>query len=307
MERLIGAGRILLAAAVIGVGFAQLLTLALAMGRSPWVVAAGPRLSSPAPDRAREAREARERRLAGLQLLLERTALSINGRVSVAVRLPDGGTAGIDPERPVDAASLIKVPIMVALYEAWSSGALRRTRKDERRLRLMITRSRNIPANALIDALGMERINGCMAAHGCLTTRIYARILAPEGFGPNLTTAAEMARLMEQIQYRALLDPASDDEMRRLLLAQRWRERIPAWLPPGAVVGNKTGTMSNLLHDAAFVEAPNGVSYTIAVLIERRDRAACKSEAISALSREVYDYLVATAPPDARAVAARPR
>jgi beta-lactamase class A len=304
MERLIGAVRILLAAGIIGVAFAQLLTLALGTGRSPLVIAAGPGLTAPAPD---PARKARERRLAGLQQLLERAAAPINGRVSVAVRLPDGGTAGIEPDRPVDAASLIKIPIMVALYEAWASRALRRTPKDERRLRLMITRSRNIPANALIDALGMERINACMAAHGYLTTRVYSRILAPEGFGPNLTNAAEMARLMEQIQYRALLGPAADDEMRRLLLAQHWRERIPAWLPPDAVVGNKTGTMSNLLHDAAFVEAPNGVSYTIAVLIERQDRAACKSEAISVLSREVYDYLVTTAPPPTRAVGVRPR
>lgn len=240
--------------------------------------------------------DARAQRIAGLQALLEHEAAWINGQVAIHVRLEDGGEAGIHADEAVPAASTIKVPVMGALYDAWESGALPRTAADERRLRLMITRSRNIVTNELIDRLGMTRINSWLAANGYQETRVRARILQAEPEGPNTVSAAEMTRMFQQIARGELVSPNASLEMRHLLLEQRWRERIPAALPPEATVGNKTGTMLGLLHDVAFVEAPDGVRYTFAVLIERQTRADVHSEAIAELSRKVYDYLTSTAP-----------
>jgi beta-lactamase class A len=242
--------------------------------------------------------EARKQRMAGLQALLDEEAAKINGVAHVHVRLEDGSQAGVLADYPVDPASVIKVPVMVALYDAWESKVFKRTAADQRRLRRMITHSKNIPTNELIDKLGMERINAWLTRNGYVQTLVQARILDPSYTMTNVTTAEECTRLLDQILRGQVVSRPASDEMRRLLLAQRWRERVPALLPKEAVCGNKTGTMSNLLHDLAFVEAPNGVRYTIAVFIERADRAACKSEAIAALSRRVYDYLTATAPPD---------
>lgn len=246
--------------------------------------------------------------LSGLRALLDEEAARIEGVLHVDVRLADGREAGIRADEPVNAASLIKVPIMVALYDAWESGARRRTRADERRLRLMITRSKNIVTNQLIDELGMERINACLRRRGYAHLRLRSHILGPEPNGPNEVTAAEMTRLLGQIERRELISRKAGDEMRRLLLAQHWRERIPAGLPPGVVVGNKTGTLSGCLHDTAFVEAPDGLRYTLAALVERSGRAQCRSESLAELSRRVFEYLDRArreAAPEPRGAAAR--
>ena len=271
--------------------------------RGPLAAAAAP--SPPAgsaqpgaiPDRD-PAVAARQQMLAGLQTVLEQEAFYINGRVSVHVRLDDGGEAGIEPDRPVDGASIIKIPVMVALYDAWESGELKRTAEDEQRLRLMITRSKNIVTNELIERLGMARINRCLASNGYHCCSVRTRILKDDPAGPNLISAAEMTRMLRQIVHGELVSPRASAEMQKLLLEQHWRERIPAALPKEAVVGNKTGTMSNLLHDVAFVEAPTGLRYYLAVLVEREDRSRVKSDEIARLSRRVYDYLTAfPAPP----------
>lgn len=232
-----------------------------------------------------------QQRLAGLQAVLDEEAGLIDGRVSVHVRFEDGSEAGIDPERAVDAASVIKVPVMVALYQAWESGAIKRNAQQERWLRLMITRSRNTETNYLIQLLGKKRINVCLEKNGYACCCLRTLILKDDGEGPNLVSAAEMTRMLQQITHGELVSKNASAEMRKLLLAQHWRERIPGRLPKDVVVGNKTGTMSNLLHDVAFIEAPSGLRYYLAVLVERQDRSHARSEEIARLSRHVYDYL----------------
>ena len=61
---------------------------------------------------------------------------------------------------------------------------------------------------------------------------------------------------------------AARDEMRRFLLGQQTRDGVPAVVPEGVAVGNKTGTWDGSTHDVAFVEAPGG-TYIIAVLSDQ--------------------------------------
>ena len=254
----------------------------------------GPLAALPDPPHAQA--DVRAEWLEGLQALLEQEAMRIDGRVYVHVRLADGRTAGVRADEPIDGASVIKLPVMAALYHAWETGRLRRTEADERRCRAMITRSRNGVTNELLRTLTMEEINSWLTLQGYSTTRLRAYILQPEPYGPNTVTAAEMTRMLEQIERGELVSPTASAEMRDMLLSQHWRTRIPAGLPPGVTVGNKTGTMNDLLHDVAFVEAPGGLRYTIAVLIEREHSGKVKSDAIAALSRRVYEYLTRPAP-----------
>jgi beta-lactamase class A len=228
---------------------------------------------------------------AGLQRVLELEASRIAGRVSVHVVLENGAEAGIEPDRPVPAASVIKVPIMAALYDAWSKHEIPRTASDQAHLRRMITRSSNTSTNVLLHRVGMGRVNAWLRANGYPETCVRAFILRDEPEGPNLITAREMTGLLRQIVHGEAVDSNCSAEMRKLLLAQHWRERIPAGLPPGVKAGNKTGTMSDLIHDVAFVEAPSGLRYYVAILVERPDRSWVKSEELAQLSRSIYDYL----------------
>ena len=121
----------------------------------------------------------------------------------------------------------------------------------------MITISDNASAVALAHLLGSNAIDETMASLGLTQTFVSTTELP--------TTAADMALLMEAIVRGVGVDAAARDDMRDLLLRQHARSGIPAGLPEGVLVGNKTGTWAGATHDIAFVEAPSG-AYIIAIL-----------------------------------------
>lgn len=233
--------------------------------------------------------------LTRLNSLLIDAASKIPGTVAIHVRLDDGGYAGVRSDEPMPAASLIKLPIMVALHDAWKSGALTRTAKDEESLRRAITVSDNLSADWLIDRLGTSQINSWLDDHGYARTRLRHKLLGPRSEGPNVATTEDLSKLMLEIAQGKLISAEASGEMRSLLLAQTRRTRIPSGAPAIATVGNKTGTLLGIVNDAAFVETPDGRRYAIAVLVSNAGGDVATSNAIARLSGEVYE-LIASAP-----------
>lgn len=147
-------------------------------------------------------------------------------------------------------------------------------------LRAMVTLSDNSTAVALLHSVGAANIDASLAKLGLEHTSVNTHDLP--------TTAADMALLMEAIVTGRGLNDAARREARQLLLEQRTRDGIPSGLPPGALVGNKTGTWEDATHDIAFVDAPGGV-YVIAVLSDR----SWAWQPISAVSKAVYETMTA--------------
>lgn len=142
-------------------------------------------------------------------------------------------------------------------------------------LRAMVTMSDNSTAVALLHLVGAANIDASLAALGLENTSVNT---------PDLPTdAADMAVLMEAIVSGRGMSESARREARQLLLDQQTRDGIPAGLPAGVLVGNKTGTWEGDTHDVAFVDAPGGV-YVIAVLSDRSWTWA----PISAVSKAVY-------------------
>src|SRR6266542_6145116 len=128
-------------------------------------------------------------------------AAEVGGIVSAAARdLTRGIAVDLRAEERLPSASVIKVPILVALMEQVERGALRLD--DRVRLRdadrvegsgvlsmlhegveltiedlahLMITVSDNTASNLLIDRVGCETVNACMAALGYEKTRLVRK------------------------------------------------------------------------------------------------------------------------------------
>jgi beta-lactamase class A len=226
--------------------------------------------------------------LAGIQVLIEQESRRIRGKVAIHLRIEGGGEAGINQDEAMPAASVIKLPLMAVVYQAWKDGFLQRTPVDEQRVRAMITRSENPSADGLIDRVGMSQVNNWLEEHGYSGTRLRHKMLGPRPEGPNLVTAAEMTRMLLQIERGELVNANASSEMRRLLLAQTRRTRIPAGVPDEAPVGNKTGTLNGIVNDVAFVEPPDGPRYAVAVLISGTGSDATASASIARLSRKVY-------------------
>ena len=73
----------------------------------------------------------------------------------------------------------------------------------------------------------------------------------------NLITADDMARLHGRPRRGSRSpDPEATAACEQTLLAQHYRNGIPAGLPDGLVVGNKTGWIDGVNHDVALVRAP---------------------------------------------------
>jgi beta-lactamase class A len=188
---------------------------------------------------------------------------------------------------------------MVALEHAWHSGTLQRTGIDELRVRKAITESDNPSADGLIERVGMSQVNTWLEEHGYTHTHLKHLLLGPRPEGPNVTSAADMSRMLLEIAEGKVVDAAASAEMRKLLLASERRTRIPAGLPEGVVVGNKTGTLNGIVDDVAFVELPDGRKYALAVLVEQARGDEPVSRAISDLSRKIYEALNASGEPSA--------
>jgi beta-lactamase class A len=202
-------------------------------------------------------------------------------------------------ERP--SASLIKVPILAALYEAVEEGRARldetvvMTAEDQvtgsgvlmdltpgrawtlRDLAtLMITVSDNTATNLLLDRLGVEPVNQLAERLDLHQTRVLRRLqrLPVGAEGTNHTTAADMTRLMALIARGRVVSWRACQAMADLLRRCQADAVIAAPTPAGhglvgepapQVVYHKTGLLAQFRGDAGFV-LWHGGGYALTVM-----------------------------------------
>ena len=162
---------------------------------------------------------------------------------------------------------------------------------------LAITESSNLATNLLVDRLGAERINATMAALGApsLVVRRGVEDEAAWRAGLNNTiTAAGLATLLLSVARREAVTPASCDEMLAILRDQAFNEGIPAGLPADVVVAHKTGSITDLYHDAAVVEPPDAPAYVLVVLTEGLEETRVAPSLVASIARAVHEAAGAT-------------
>jgi len=102
-----------------------------------------------------------------------------------------------------------------------------------------------------------------------------------------------MAELLAMIAQNSCASAPSCRLMIEIMCRQESREKIPAGLPSGLRIANKTGGVSGTSNDAAIVYAPSGapvvmVIYCKGLSYEATGRAPA---AIAAMARVLYDHL----------------
>jgi beta-lactamase class A len=135
----------------------------------------------------------------------------------------------------------------------------------------MVTVSGNLATDLVLDQVGFDEVGAVLADAGCSEETTIVRGIedypARDAGIDNLITADDMARLLVALADGRLAGPESTASCERTLQAQEYRSGIPAGLPDGVVVGNKTGWIDGVSHDVALVRAPGLPPVGLAVLV----------------------------------------
>jgi beta-lactamase class A len=158
----------------------------------------------------------------------------------------------------------------------------------------MITVSSNLATNVLIDFVGVDNIMGTLTKlgiQGMKVLRGVEDIKAYEKDLNNRTNALSMMKVMRLIAEGKAVSPEASREMIEILSQQKYRNKIPAGIPEGVKVANKTGSITRIDHDAAIVFPEGRKPYILVIMtrgIEKREDA---EKLIAELSRIVYDHV----------------
>ena len=249
-----------------------------------------------------------------LQKKLEQMAGSHHGKVSLfAVNLKTGETASIDPDRPVQTASVIKLPIMLEAFYQVKGGkhnlddkltltksnqvpgsgvltfldpGLQLTLKDA--ITLMMIVSDNTATNLTIDAVGIPAVNQRIKELGLKNTWLYKKVYMPaqgqvppdqKQFGLGKTTAREMAEIMAAIARCDLGDRRLCDTMINIMRNQQYRNMIPHYLETvdtsetPSAIANKIGALDSVRNDVALVYTKSGPVVIAIFTYDNKDQA----------------------------------
>lgn len=261
-----------------------------APGAGPVSVAAE---TGPAP-------EAAERSDTVLQRELDRLVQGFAGAVGVYVRhLPSGRSAAVRADELFPTASMVKVPILLATWDAFERGALDprgplvytdSLRYDDEDLlarfrngtavtplqlvMLMLTMSDNTASLWLQHLAGSgTAINAWLAAHGFDSTRVNSRTPGRRAdwqrYGWGQTTPREMAELLVRIRQGRAVSPAADEEMYRALSRSYWNGEALSAIPPWVQAASKQGAVDRSRSEVLLVNAPSG-DYVLAIITKEQ-------------------------------------
>ena len=211
-------------------------------------------------------------------------------------------------------ASLIKTPIMLCVLEEVEKGLYTLDTKitmqsaqcvgDEAPviengmdvplsvlLEYMITYSNNSATNALIDLLGMEKINAYSRRIGLVNTVLRRHMLdfeAARQGNENHTSTDDMLRLYTMLYKGEGLTPFICETALPILLRQHDKELL-LFANPEQKAAHKTGGLSDIAHDAGILYGENR-TLLFAVLATAPDERQCVA-LIQELSPQVLALL----------------
>jgi beta-lactamase class A len=251
--------------------------------------------------------------------------------VTVAVAYRNLGTGAFyfrNEDELFHAASTMKVPVMMALFQAVDAGELRldepvpvrnefqslvdgspfaldpkedgdpdlyqavgSARPLEELIRRMIVRSSNLATNLLIQKIGPSRAMDLMRSLGAFSIRILRGVEDDKAYRAGLnnkTTAKDLEIAMTALAQGQDFSAASNAKMIEFLQAQEFNEKIPAYLPKGTPIAHKTGDITGVHHDAAIVYPPGEKPYVLVVLTDGYQDEKEANQAIAEISRIVW-------------------
>jgi beta-lactamase class A len=237
-----------------------------------------------------------------------------NFQPHVVIIDPAGGSVDVDGVVVVPAASTIKIPVLIALFQqidrgkikldeelvlqksmlAAGSGSLAKNPigskfSVQEVATKMITVSDNTAANLLIDRLGgNDQLNLQFRSWGLTQTTLRSPL--PDFEGTNITSPQELGSLLAGLKTESkILSASSQQAVLEILRQTKRNTMLPAGIDDDqAKIAHKTGEISALIADAGIIELANGQSYVVVAMVQRPSDDQRAEVLIKQLSQAVY-------------------
>ncbi|MDR1532417.1 MAG: class A beta-lactamase-related serine hydrolase [Clostridiales bacterium] len=155
----------------------------------------------------------------------------------------------------------------------------------------MITVSDNTATNVLIDALGMDAVNGYCAKLGMRQTALRRKMLDFEARAAgrdNTTSPEDMFLLFERLFAGDILTPRLRGEAIDILRRVRDGEKFRRYIWESIPIAHKTGGLEGVSHDAGVFSFEAGDVY-VGVFVEHSGAAEGSPRLIGRVARMVCD------------------
>jgi beta-lactamase class A len=235
-----------------------------------------------------------------LQQKLKVLTRNFKGEVGIYVRhLKTGKTAAINADSLFPTASMIKVPIMIGLFDKIHKGELDYHKElvyrdsllypgedilgsfaDSAKISmskvvmLMITTSDNTASLWSQHLAGTgTAINQWLAQNGFTHTRVNSRTpgrqASQKQYGWGQTTPQEMAELLVRIREGKVISTDASERMYRNLTRIYWDAEALSQIPPTVQVASKQGAVNQSRSEVVLVNAPSG-DYVFCVITKNQ-------------------------------------
>jgi beta-lactamase class A len=226
-----------------------------------------------------------------------------------------GAYIDIAGDKPFSAASTIKLPVLVAFFQAVDAGQVRLDETLVMRKDLvasesgvmqyqpvgtkfsaletadsMITISDNTATNMLIDRLGgIAALNQRFKGWGLNQINLHNPL--PDLPGTNTVTPKDLSTLMLKIGQGDLLSPRSRDLALDILRRTVTKTLLPPGLGEGSTIAHKTGDIATVVGDSGLIGMPNGQRYVATIFVKRPHNDPRAQELIRQISKVSYQAL----------------
>ena len=242
--------------------------------------------------------------------------------------LRDGRTLLRNERTVFHAASMMKVPVMLGIFEAVTRGALRLdqpvlVRNDfisiydgshfqvdpkedsdaeiyglvgqqvplELLVRHMIVRSSNLATDNVIELIGAKSVMALMKRIGANDIQVLRGVEDQKAFDHgmnNTATAYDLMLIFRALGERKVMSPDASQRMIDILSGQEFNRGIPAGRPNGTLVAHKTGDITRGAHDGGLVFRPDGSSYVLVVMTKGFATRKDADKVIASISRAIW-------------------
>jgi len=214
---------------------------------------------------------------------IEDYAEDYDGTAGVYAQDIKGGYGyGVNPDETFFGASVMKIPLMVAVFrkidegefslndsfetesEDWAGGAgwlqwqeAGTSHTVEDYVYLTLTQSDNVATNALLRLVGgPEYVNEVARSLGALDTVLYQKVTSERAAVPaldNRTTPRDMATILAKVYAGEAVSPESSQKMVEIMYQNDLQSSLKDGLPEDTSAANKGGWLYKVYDEAAIV------------------------------------------------------